>query len=71
MAENETFSGVTLAWLLEEDDPGVRYLAMRDLLDLPSDDTDLIKARQIAHQQGPIFVRGFDQVDSRVEGAAI
>jgi hypothetical protein len=46
----------TLAWLLEEENPGVRYLAMRDLLELKPDDADLIKAREIAHQQGPISI---------------
>ena len=53
-----TFQGalseVTLAWLLEEDAPGVCYLAMRDLLDLPADDSDLLAAQETAHQQGPI-----------------
>ncbi len=33
---------------------GCVILAMRDLLDLPSEDPDLIEAREIAHQQGPI-----------------
>jgi hypothetical protein len=27
-----------LAWLLEPDDPGLRYLALRDLCEVPSDD---------------------------------
>ena len=44
----------TLNWLLEAQDPGARYLAMRDLLDLPANDPDLISAQQQAHQQGPI-----------------
>ena len=43
-----------LTWLLEEDDPGVRYLALRDILTLPEDDQALIKARKKAHQAGPI-----------------
>ena len=41
-------------WLLEPENPGVRYLALRDLLDKPADDEELIKARHIAHTQGPI-----------------
>lgn len=41
-------------WLLEENEPGVRYLALRDLLALPSDDPELGAARQKAHQEGPI-----------------
>jgi hypothetical protein len=44
----------TLSWLLEPNDPGVRYLAMRDLLDLPADDPDLVAARETAHRDGPI-----------------
>ena len=44
----------TLSWLLNKQDPGVRYLTMRDLLGLPEDDPDLILAQQSAHQEGPI-----------------
>jgi hypothetical protein len=54
MTANEILSDATLAWLLEDEDPGVRYLVLHDLLDLPADDADLITAKQIAHQQGPI-----------------
>ena len=43
-----------IPWLLEPEDPGVRYLAMRDLLGLPVDAPELVKARQAAHEQGPI-----------------
>jgi len=43
-----------LPWLLEPQDPGVRYLALRDLLELPSDDPELMEARQAAHTLGPI-----------------
>ena len=43
-----------LSWLLEPQDPGVRYLALRDLLDLPADDPELLSAQQAAHLQGPI-----------------
>lgn len=43
-----------LAWLLERDDPGVRYLALRDLCHLPPDDAELIAARAAAHRDGPI-----------------
>ncbi len=46
----------SLPWLLEENDPGVRYLAMRDILDLPKNDPALTAARQVAHRQGPISV---------------
>ena len=44
----------SLPWLLESDNPGVRYLALRDLLDLPPDDKKLNKARRSAHTEGPI-----------------
>jgi hypothetical protein len=44
----------TLSWLLEPEDPGVRYLALRDLLDLPHDDPELRIARRLAHSAGPI-----------------
>ncbi len=43
-----------LTWLLEPESPGVRYLAMRDLLNLPEDDSKLQSARKIAHHEGPI-----------------
>ncbi|MEZ4670492.1 MAG: nitrogen fixation protein NifH [Anaerolineae bacterium] len=41
-------------WLLETKDSGVRYLAMRDLLDCSPDDPELVDARFQAHQTGPI-----------------
>ncbi len=44
----------SLSWLLESENPGVRYLAMRDLLELPSDDPRLRSARKFAHKEGPI-----------------
>jgi hypothetical protein len=43
-----------LPWLLESENPGVRYLAMRDLLDLSPDDKKLKTARKSAHKEGPI-----------------
>jgi hypothetical protein len=43
-----------LSWLLEPDPPGVRYLALRDLLDRPPDDPELVAARHDAHTRGPI-----------------
>lgn len=46
--------GESLAWLLTADDLGVRYLALRDLLDLSDDDCELFDARQKAHTEGPI-----------------
>lgn len=43
-----------LPWLLNPASPGVRYLALRDLLDLGADDPELQAAHRQAHQQGPI-----------------
>ena len=39
-------------WLLEPDDPGVRYLALRDIVD--ADEKELRAARSKAHREGPI-----------------
>jgi hypothetical protein len=44
----------SVPWLLEPENPGVYYLALRDLFDLPSDDRELKSARKVAHKQGPI-----------------
>ena len=41
-------------WLLDPADPGPRYLALRDLLDRPVDDPELVDARELAHSDGPI-----------------
>ncbi|HSB65705.1 MAG TPA: hypothetical protein VLD65_03955, partial [Anaerolineales bacterium] len=47
-------NGDPISWLMEDKEPGVRYLALRDLLDKPNDDHDLKEARTRAHTQGPI-----------------
>ena len=44
----------SLPWLLESDSPGVRYLALRDILELSPDDRQLKSARRTAHKDGPI-----------------
>ena len=44
----------TLPWLLESKNPGIRYLALRDLFDLSPTDKKLISARKSAHTAGPI-----------------
>ncbi|MFT3890870.1 MAG: hypothetical protein QM730_04485 [Anaerolineales bacterium] len=44
----------SLPWLLDSENLGVRYLAMRDLLDLSPDDKNLKAARKLAHKEGPI-----------------
>ncbi len=51
LAENITRSQ---AWLLESDDPGVRYLTLRDIVGVSESDPDLQKAAISAHQQGAI-----------------
>ena len=44
----------SLPWLLESENPDVRYLVLRDLLDLSPDDRKLKSACKIAHKEGPI-----------------
>jgi hypothetical protein len=39
-------------WLLEEDEPGVRYLALRDIVE--ADEKEIKAARRKAHRKGPI-----------------
>jgi hypothetical protein len=56
MSWHEQLNGDTLSWLLECDEPGVRYLAMRDLLELPANDVSLIAAQELAHAKGPISI---------------
>jgi hypothetical protein len=50
-----TFNDV-VAWLLEPDrrNPGPRFFALRDLLDRPSDDPDLVEARRAVMTSGPV-----------------
>ncbi len=55
-ARNNQLRANAVTWLLEPETPGVRYLALRDLVGLPPADADLRAARQAAHQQGPIAV---------------
>ena len=54
MSWQDQLNGDSLAWLLAPDSPGVRYLALRELLDVPGDDPELRAAAQAAHTQGPI-----------------
>jgi len=54
MSWQAQLKGNPLPWLLETESPGVRYLALRDLLDCPQDDPELRKARKAAHKTGPI-----------------
>ena len=41
-----------IPWLLEEEDSAARHLAMRDLLDLPKNNSQLNAARKKAHTEG-------------------
>jgi hypothetical protein len=54
MNRREQLKHDSVSWLMEPEDPGVRYLAMRDLLDCASDDPELVSAMHLAHTQGPI-----------------
>ena len=56
MSWQTQLKGDTLTWLLEKDEPGVRYLALRDLLDIPETDNELITAKEQAHCEGPIAI---------------
>jgi len=56
--------GDSISWLLKAGNVGVRYLALRDLLDLPADDPGLKSARKTAHREGPIA-----EILSRMEQA--
>jgi hypothetical protein len=54
MSSQIELSPQVLDWLLDPAAPGVRYLALRDLLDRPQDDPELADARRAAHTAGPI-----------------
>jgi hypothetical protein len=54
MPWQDQLKGDSRAWLLEPADPGVRYLALRDLLGRLADDPELAAARGEAHERGPI-----------------
>lgn len=54
MATERPESETVLDWLLDPGDPGVRYLALRDLTDCAAGAPELIEARRAAHSQGPI-----------------
>ena len=54
MVWQDQLKGDSLAWLLEPESPGVRYLTLRDLMGLAQDDRELRRARKAAHREGPI-----------------
>lgn len=51
-------NGDSLTWLLETDaeNPGVRYFALRDLLDHPADDPEVRAAQKMVMDSGPVPV---------------
>ncbi len=54
MSWQKQLNGDSMSWLLEADEPGVRHLALRDLLDMHADDVDLLGAQERAYAEGPI-----------------
>ena len=54
MSWQDHLRGDPSPWLLEPESPGVRYLALRDLLGRPPNDPELAAACQAAHTRGPI-----------------
>jgi hypothetical protein len=56
MSWQEQLNGDAVSWLMEKDKPGVRYLAMRDLLELRAGNSDLVTAQKLAHDKGPISI---------------
>ena len=41
-------------WLLEEENPSVRYHALRSLMELPEDDRQVVAARRAIMESGPV-----------------
>lgn len=68
----DQLKGDSLPWLLEPDNPGVRYLAMRDLLDRSGADYELASAKEAAHTEGPIatILNELDETGYWVEAGA-
>jgi hypothetical protein len=62
MDQDEFVQAATVEWLLQTDSPGVRYLALRDLVSLEEKSTDLTDARFLAHKVGPI-AKILDEMD--------
>ncbi len=49
-----TAADPVLDWLLEERDPGVRYFALRDLLDTSDEDPELVASRRNTSRVSPV-----------------
>jgi hypothetical protein len=56
MSWQAVLNGDSLSWLLEVDpgNPGPRYFALRDLLDRPEDDPEVMAARSAVMAAGPV-----------------
>jgi hypothetical protein len=56
MNRQQHLNGDPLPWLLEADpqNPGVRYFALRDLLDRPAGDPEVLAAQQAVMESGPV-----------------
>jgi hypothetical protein len=54
MRWEEHLSSVTIEWLLESDNPPVRYMTLRDLLDSSDHDSTLVTARVAVMEYAPI-----------------
>lgn len=56
MAWHDSLNGDSLAWLLEPDpaNPSIRYFALRDLLERPADDAEVVTARAAIMHSGPV-----------------
>ncbi len=52
--EEATVPNDTLDWLLEKENPSVRYWTLRQLLDLPEDDRDVSAARRAILKSEPV-----------------
>ena len=47
-------TGKTIDWLLEKRDPGVRFFALRDLLEAPAEDAEVLAARRATVRHSPV-----------------
>jgi hypothetical protein len=51
---HDELRGDPVAWLLEEDNPSVRYFALRDILQLPHDDPELLDGQSAIMASKPV-----------------
>jgi hypothetical protein len=58
MSWQERLKGDSLSWLCEPDpvNPAIRYFALRDLLDRPVDDPEVLAAQSVIMAEGPVPV---------------